>query len=194
MIAQYNTDYYAIIRNKYEGFAKEFVPVLHARYKPSSVIDIGCGIGLYLAEFHKLGIKIKGIDSSLDAQKNSAIDESFFELADLSQPIAAAAQYDMCICSEVGEHLPAAAADILVQSICDSSPLVIFSAAHPGQKGTGHINEQPQEYWIKKFVDHGYDLQKSQRDEIKQKILGFKTFDKYNCFHMNLLIFAKRRA
>lgn len=194
MIAQYNTDYYAIIRSKYAEFAKEFVPVLYAYYKPSSVIDIGCGIGLYLAEFHRIGIKIKGIDASLDAQKNSAIDESFFELADLSKPIVATDQYDMCICSEVAEHLSPDAADILVRSLCDFSSLIIFSAAHPRQKGTGHVNEQPQEYWIKKFADHGYDLQRSQRDEIKRKILGFKTFHRYNCFHMNLLIFSKRRT
>ena len=48
-------------------------------------------------------------------------------------------------------------AEIFVQSLCNTAPIVIFSAAHPGQGGTNHVNEQPFEYWAEKFKKHGYN-------------------------------------
>jgi len=33
---------------------------------------------------------------------------------------------------------------------------VLFSAAIPNQGGTGHINEQWQEYWAEKFYANGF--------------------------------------
>jgi hypothetical protein len=32
---------------------------------------------------------------------------------------------------------------------------VFFTAAHPGQTGLAHINEQPKEYWIERFARVG---------------------------------------
>ena len=31
----------------------------------------------------------------------------------------------------------------------------MFSSAHPGQHGFGHINAQPRQYWIDRFQAHG---------------------------------------
>ena len=36
-----------------------------------------------------------------------------------------------------------------------TAPIVIFSAATPGQGGQGHVNEQPHEYWISRFESQG---------------------------------------
>jgi hypothetical protein len=32
---------------------------------------------------------------------------------------------------------------------------IVFTAAPPGQGGTGHLNEQPAEYWISRFARRG---------------------------------------
>jgi hypothetical protein len=48
---------------------------------------------------------------------------------------------------ECAEHLPAHRAAPLVEWLTKSAPIVVFSAAIPGQGGKGHINEQPPDYW-----------------------------------------------
>jgi hypothetical protein len=62
----------------------------------------------------------------------------------------------MAICLEVAEHLPSEAASILVHSLVKLAPVILFSAAIPGQGGTNHVNEQWPDYWQEIFAHHGY--------------------------------------
>jgi hypothetical protein len=57
---------------------------------------------------------------------------------------------------EVAEHLPETVGQRLVSELTRIAPAVLFSAAIPGQGGTGHINEQWQDYWAKSFADHAF--------------------------------------
>jgi len=59
-------------------------------------------------------------------------------------------------------------ASILVQNLVDAAPVVLFSAAVPGQGGTHHINEQMPMYWRALFRRHGYVL----LDAIRPAILA----------------------
>ena len=45
---------------------------------------------------------------------------------------------------------------MLVASLTDLAPIVLFSAAIPGQGGEAHINEQWQDYWAERFAKKGY--------------------------------------
>ena len=76
---------------------------------------------------------------------------------DLSTPITPpATRYDLALSLEVAEHLPAASADVFVDSLTALSDFVVFSAAIPGQGGRHHINEQWLEYWLERFEKRGY--------------------------------------
>src|SRR6185369_17163368 len=44
----------------------------------------------------------------------------------------------------------------LIEGLTAASPVVLFSAAIPGQQGRQHINEQFPEYWYRLFRAHGY--------------------------------------
>jgi len=57
---------------------------------------------------------------------------------------------------EVAEHLLPERADSFVADLCGLAPTVLFSAALPGQGGTGHINEQWLSFWVSRFANHGY--------------------------------------
>ncbi len=117
-----------------------------------SIIDFGCGTGTWLWVAHNMGVaEITGIDGDYVPREMLMIPENCFYPADLSSPYDAGRIYDLAISMEVGEHLPESASDIFVSSICKSAEIVLFSAAHPGQGGDGHINEQKIEYWIEKF-------------------------------------------
>jgi hypothetical protein len=79
-----------------------------------------------------------------------------FRSADLSEPIDLGRRFDLVQSLEVAEHLPQQRASDFIDVLTAHSPLVMFSAAVPGQGGEHHINEQPLQYWREKFRERGY--------------------------------------
>jgi cyclopropane fatty-acyl-phospholipid synthase-like methyltransferase len=133
---------------------------------PRTMLDVGCGDGHLVELAARLGIYSVGVDISLMQER---VDGSSFVLlrADLTKPCPslraiaefAPAGFDLVLCWETAEHLPASAADQLVETIVQHTAprgLVLFTAAPPGQGGTGHVNEQPPAYWSDKFVAAGF--------------------------------------
>ena len=75
---------------------------------------------------------------------------------DLEQPLAVDRRFNLAICLEVGEHLPPERAPGFVADLTSLAPVVLFSAAVPGQGGTHHVNEQWSEYWVALFEAEGW--------------------------------------
>jgi SAM-dependent methyltransferase len=146
--------------------------ILYAEFKPGSVVDIGCGVGLYLAEFGKLGAEILGIEGSEYALPHSFVREKTL-IHDLTEPLALGKKFDLALCLEVAEHLPENKADILVDSLAKASDVIVFTAAVPGQgpASIGHINEQLPEYWHQKFLDRGFRHQKALTEKLRQQMI-----------------------
>jgi SAM-dependent methyltransferase len=137
--------------------AGRVVPVLQQLYAPTSVLDVGCGLGHWLAAFRSRGVSdVLGLDGSYVPVQRLAIPASAFKVVDLQHPPELERRFDLALCLEVGEHLPAESADALVRLLVAASDTVVFSAAVPGQGGQHHINEQWQSYWARIFGQHGY--------------------------------------
>ncbi|MGE0772988.1 MAG: class I SAM-dependent methyltransferase [Cyclobacteriaceae bacterium] len=139
--------------------AEIVVPLVMESFSPSSVLDVGCGIGTWLSVFKKYGVaSVLGIDGGyVDPellQKFIAKDE--FLPVDLVNPFNLGRRYDFIVSLEVAEHLPQASADIFVKSLTLHGDLILFSAAAPYQGGQNHLNEQWQTYWIEKFAVRGF--------------------------------------
>jgi len=132
--------------------AKSIVEHFH----PNSVIDVGCGTGALLQAFGELGCKVQGLeysDAAISYCRKRGIPVKKFKIG---KDHYGNSEYDAAVSFEVAEHLPGWVADRYVHLLCSLAPLVIMSAAPPGQSGTDHINEQPRSYWIEKFVERGY--------------------------------------
>ena len=56
----------------------------------------------------------------------------------------------------MAEHLDPSASETLVDNLVAHAPIVVFSAAPPGQGGENHVNERPYEYWRDLFAERGY--------------------------------------
>jgi len=126
------------------------------RWYTKSVIDVGCGPGVYLLPYKSAGCDVLGIDGC-DAAGES-LDPTEFELVDLREPWTPPREFDMSLCVEVAEHIPEQYADVFMDTLCKCAPLCCFSAAHPGQGGSGHFNCQDRSYWIAKFIVRGFYL------------------------------------
>lgn len=130
-----------------------------------TVFDIGCGMGLYLAELSKRGKKCIGCDASPDGVRMASKDIMVF-LADVTKPILLNRTSDIVICFEVAEHISKRHSRQLVRNCAAHGRRVLFTAAPPGQGGVGHINEQPYEFWIRLFDEQGFRYD----EEISRKI------------------------
>lgn len=137
--------------------ALEIVPSVIQLVSPRSVVDLGCGVGGWLAAFSEHGVQdIAGYDGEWVHLDDLLIPQTCFHRQDLSKRLPAERRYDLAVSMEVAEHLPAEAAKSLVESLTRLSSVVLFSAAIPFQGGTHHVNEQWPAYWMRMFGEKGY--------------------------------------
>jgi len=124
-----------------------------------SVCDVGCGIGTWLKCWQEYGVDdFLGLDGQYVDSKQLMIPVEKFQSTDLSRPFNCGRSFDLVTSLEVAEHLPESRAASFVADLTALAPLVLFSAAVPGQGGVGHINEQWQSYWITLFQRVGFKI------------------------------------
>ena len=97
-----------------------------------------------------------GLESSPDGVAAARRRNVDVRICDLAKPFALEPRFDVAICLEVAEHLPASVADQFVDCLASGPNTLVFSAATPGQGGENHVNEQPHEYWIEKLRARGF--------------------------------------
>jgi len=138
--------------------ARAILPVVNRLLQPQSVIDVGCGKGLWLKVWkEELGVQdVTGVEGSYVSDEILSIPADLIRIHDLKLPLITDRKYDLAMSMEVAEHLPESAADQFVQTLTSLSDVVLFSAALIGQEGTYHLNEQMPEYWAKRFGKYGY--------------------------------------
>jgi SAM-dependent methyltransferase len=133
------------------------VPIVNEIVQPCSVLDVGCGVGGWLAEWQSNGVgDVCGVDGDYVDRAGLQIDPALFMPTDLEKPFSLGRRFDLAQCLEVAEHLDAASASTLVQSLAQHSDTVLFGAAIPGQGGAHHVNEQWPSYWVEMFAREGF--------------------------------------
>jgi SAM-dependent methyltransferase len=142
--------------------ARAVVPAVLGLLPATSVVDFGCGTAAWLKAFLENDVEsVLGLDGDYVDQDKLLIDRELFRAVDLRRPIRLERRFDLALCLEVAEHLPMTSARSLVESLAAAAPVVLFSAALPGQAGTSHINEQWPLYWESVFAERGmrkYDV------------------------------------
>lgn len=156
MTTPYSDGFFTAIADGCERSAAVIVPLLVDLLGPKSVVDVGCGWGAWLRAFRATGVTdLFGVDGPHVDTSRTGLAPTQFVSHDLARPFTFPRRFDLAICLEVAEHLPATAADTLVDALATAAPVVAFSAAIPGQGGTHHVNEQWPEYWAKLFAARG---------------------------------------
>ena len=154
---RYDDQFYDDIDEWSRESAAAIVPWLFAALVPRSVVDVGCGRGAWLAAFKTCGVDdVLGLDGDYVDSGSLHIDADDFRAVDLLAPPHLDRTFDLAVSLEVAEHLPASAAESFVRFLTDAAPIVLFSAAVPGQGGVHHLNEQWPSYWAERFASVGF--------------------------------------
>jgi len=152
----FNQEDYAKIQHRSRLSADVIMPLVLQQTGARSVVDVGCGVGTWLAACTVLGITdYLGIDGD-HAAEVLQIPRDHFRVADLRVPLTFDRRFDLAVSVEVAEHLPPEAASAFIEQLTKAAPVVLFSAAIPGQGGTGHVHERWQSYWASLFAKHNY--------------------------------------
>jgi hypothetical protein len=137
--------------------AQAIVPLVMERVEPRSVVDLGCGIGVWLETFARHGVDdYIGVDGPWVPSDALLFPDDRFVAARLDKPVRLGRRFDLAVTLEVAEHLPQHRARTFVRNVVEHAPCVLFSAAIPYQGGTDHLNEQWPDYWAELFAAHRY--------------------------------------
>lgn len=165
--------------------AREIVPLVLELIRPRSVVDVGCGLGMWTSIFREQGVEeFLGVDNVTVPQDSLLIPRDRFLAHDLGHPLKLDARFDLVVSLEVAEHLPASSAATFVDTLTSLGPVILFSAAIPHQRGRGHINEQWPEYWAALFAERGYRTV----DCLRQRIWNNERVEPY--YKQNMLVFV----
>jgi hypothetical protein len=153
----YSRDFHTSIENDEYPQAVRLAEYISQYLHPSKFIDFGCSTGLYLREIKN---KIPTILS---------IGYEFSEPAVSHALCSDVIQFDLTnkldiekvpntlgLCLEVLEHIADEHWHPVLENLTQNCDMILFSAAVPGQGGTGHINCRHKIDWIRRFHSLGW--------------------------------------
>ncbi|MEO0513530.1 MAG: hypothetical protein AAF108_11650 [Planctomycetota bacterium] len=158
-----------------------------------SVVDVGCGVGSWLKGAGESGAgRVFGVDGDYVERDRLMIDAGWFSPVDLERAdevvrvVGERGPFELSMSLEVGEHLPAARASGLVGVLTSAAPVVLFSAAVPGQGGMHHINERWPGFWSELFEARGYGFV----DRLRREFWHDERVEWW--YRQNMLLYVRR--
>lgn len=128
-----------------------------------SVMDVGAGLGLYVAFLsHHFPGECLGIEPRIRQRWDRAQVMGW----DIVWGEQFGRTFDLVLCMEVAEHMPREHHARLFDGLARFEPkVVIFSGAVPNQDGLGHVACRPESEWMEEFTSRGFvhDAAASQR-------------------------------
>jgi SAM-dependent methyltransferase len=186
MSYRYDSEFFDFVNASAGKSARRFIDVLEqsvlAKGCVADVIDVGCGRGVWVAEWRRRGARrVLGVDGDYIPLETLLMPRECFLATDLSKRFAVDLRFDLVQCLEVAEHIAPQAVGTLVDSLIDHGDVIVFSAAVPGQGGEHHVNEQNYQYWRRMFAARGFQMY----DAIRPLLRGqadVEPWYRYNAF------------
>lgn len=164
-----------------DGYLGEAIANFFVKEEAQSVVDFGCGIGAYVKQICNKGIMAEGYDGNPNTPQLTG---GIGKVLDLSEPVYLGKSFDWVLSLEVGEHLPQQYEKIFIENLIRHARKgIVLSWAIKNQGGTGHFNEQNNDYIKAVLATYGYinDLE-------TENLLRRKSF----CwFQQSLMVFRK---
>ena len=149
---------------------------------PSSLYDVGCGSGHLVDLCERFGIDAVGVDLFVVESGRRLLRRDLNKSYEVFPS-------EMVICWELAEHLQSDNCYVLCNMLAESTlRYLLFAAAVPGQGGSGHVNEQPREYWISRLIALGLEVddRTSQLSRVFSEVASSAPW-----YGNNLIVFTK---
>ena len=157
-------------------------------YDVETAVDIGCGDGQYTHNLIKAGIACVGFDGSPLTEKVSG---GLCDVLDFSIPTDIG-QFDLVLCLEVGEHIPAKYEQIFIENLVRASKKhICLSWAVEGQAGWGHVNCRNNDYVVNEFTRRGFTYKEKSSMALRKasQIRRNKTDQEFPWFKNTIMVF-----
>lgn len=137
-------------------------------FKPSSLVDVGCGEGHALRYFIDLGIGAIGIDGMATAQDAGIVPRELIKVHDFTTGLPVLKHHiDVIWSCEFVEHVEEQFIDNFLSVFQRARRAVLMTHAMPGQAGHHHVNCQPPEYWIRHMSARGFRVDQQMTDKTR---------------------------
>lgn len=162
MAWNYNDEFYLSVGDRGFEASRIVFKILKSFIDPKIIFDYGCGYGIWAnyAASQFPSSTVVGFDLNSTIAKNKVSKELLqnlhYESINFETHEYSYKKSNLAICLEVVEHISQDRANLHILRMCQTSEVILFSGAVKGQGGTGHINEQPLEYWVNQFKSHGW--------------------------------------
>jgi len=127
------------------------------------ILDIGCGVGLLVEQFCRLGYQAIGVEVNKAPIEHSLCPDQCFLAATTAELNYPDGYFDLIVSREVLEHIHGAEIDRCIREwdrVGKGAMVHIIAVSERGQSATQdptHINVQPEAWWADKFQSYGYD-------------------------------------
>ena len=169
----------------------ELGEIIYETFKPISVLDVGCGNAFLIQWLNARGVKVLGVEGASEA--TAFIDHSIKDkvvIKDLSQTHVFG-KFDLVISTEVAEHIPKKYSLNFIKNLTrNAQNHILFSAAHPGQWGDGHINCRPKTFWISLMEGEGWKYLETRTSKFTELVSKKEIVDLLPWALSNFMIFA----
>jgi hypothetical protein len=138
---------------------------------PKTVVDYGCGPGLWVKAFEDLEVDARGLEGAPGAILEAVCSSNRICLHDLREHflLGLESKIDLAISLEVAEHIEEEFSGVFIDNILSQNPdYVIFTSSPPGMEGHGHINLKPDSFWNDWFYVKGYDVSTDLTERLKE--------------------------
>jgi hypothetical protein len=119
-----------------------------------SVIDVGCGDGVALGYFHRLGAYVVGVEGTPQQDERILQHDYSGGSFEVMLPYGITEAH-LVWCCEFVEHVEERYIPNFLQTF-QQAPLVLMTHAFPGQPGYHHVNCRNPEYWVGVMAGIGY--------------------------------------
>jgi SAM-dependent methyltransferase len=146
------------VAHRSRASARRVLPLVFDLHRPASIVDVGCGVGSWLAVAMELGIDdVLGLDADYVDRNLLVVPADRFLAVDLRDDWTPGRTFDLALCLETVGYLDEADALRTVARLTELAPVVLFSAAIPHQDDTGmQVTQRWQAWWAEHFAAHGY--------------------------------------
>jgi SAM-dependent methyltransferase len=136
------------------GFFGRMADRITQDFAPRTVLDAGCAMGFLVEALRDRGVEAFGFDISGYALSRVRPDIAPFTWpASIVDPLDR--DYDLIVCIEVLEHLPAREIDDALDNLCGHAREVLFSSTPEDFREPSHFSVRPTSHWVGAFARRG---------------------------------------